>query len=122
MFQTGEQPGMVNNEKHARFFWPTLRGIALILASCGFIAYLAESLHGDNWGMGFPVFVVGSVALLTMTPRPGTAIKREGTEQLSQLPWFLIAYCVITGVGFNWICVFRAFSQRHGFSRLQLCV
>jgi hypothetical protein len=105
---------MVKKAQYARFFWPTLRGITLILASCGFIASYSGLLHGENWGL--PVFVVGTIALVAMTAKPD-AIEDEGTEKFAQrrVPWSLIAYGIITGVGFNWVCVFRAFSRQYAF-------
>jgi|SRR5579859_1963915 len=105
--------------KSTSFFWPTLRGIALIVASCGFIAFLSESLHREYWGIGLPVFIVGTVALIAMTPLPYTqsAINNEGTLNRIQrrVPWSLIAYSFITGAGFNWMSVFLAFSRKYAF-------
>ena len=105
---------MVKKAQCAGFFWPTLRGITLILAVGGFIASNSGLLHGENWGL--PVFVVGSIALVAMTPKPDT-IEHEGPEKFAQrwVPWSLIAYGIITGIGFNWVCVFRAFSRQYAF-------
>ncbi|MGZ7076007.1 MAG: hypothetical protein ACXVJL_08405 [Candidatus Angelobacter sp.] len=103
----------------ASSFWPILRGITFILASLGFIAFLSGFLHGENWGMGLPLFVVGTVALVAMTPTPDAlpALEGERTGKLAQrrMPWSLIAHCVITGIGFNWMCVFLAFSRQYAF-------
>ena len=110
---------MVKNAKYAASLWLILRGMTLILASLGFIAFLSGFLHGENWGMGLPVFVVGTVALVAMTPTPGalTVPESEGSAKLTQrrIPWSLIAHCLITGIGFNWACVFLGFSRRYAF-------
>src|SRR5712671_4045916 len=101
--QAMEDQGIVKKAKYASFFWPIFHGITLTLASCGFIAFISELLYGGNWGMGLPVFVVGTIALVAMTPKPGTlpAIEDKGAEKLRwrRIPWSLIAYGVITGVG-----------------------
>lgn len=105
--------------KYNCFFWPALRGISLIVASYGFIAFLSELLFGGNSVVGLSVFAVGSLALVAMTPKLATlpTIEDEGTEKLRQrrVPWSLIAYGVINGVGFTWACVFLAFSRRYAF-------
>lgn len=36
--------------KYARFFWPILRGIALIVALWAFIADLQGFMYGERWG------------------------------------------------------------------------
>jgi len=110
---------MVKKAKFACFFWPIFRGITLILASWGFISFLSEFLHGKSWGMGLPVFVVGTFALVAMTPPPDALPAPDGevSEKSTKrrMPWLLIAHCVITGIGFNWACVFLAFSRRYAF-------
>jgi hypothetical protein len=114
----GDQ-GAVKKAKYARFFWPILRGIVLILALCAFIPTLSVFLYDRFAPIGFSVFFLASFALIAMTPRPETlrAIEGAATEKARQhrLPWSLFAYCVITGLGFNWACVFLWFSRRYAF-------
>lgn len=110
----------VNTGKYARFFWPILRGIALIVALCAFIEALSEFLYGGKWGIALPVFMLATYALIAMNPKAETlpTMKGEATEKARQhrLPdWSLVAYCVITGLGFNWCCVFLWFSRKYAF-------
>jgi hypothetical protein len=107
---------MVKKAKFAFSVWEILRGITSILASSGFIVYLSEFLHGENWGMGFLVFVVGTFALAAMTPPP-YVLEGDGTGKLTQhqIPWSLFSHLVIIGIGLNWTYVFLAFSRRYAF-------
>ena len=113
---------MANRERYARALWPTLRGITSILASGGFIAFLAGFLHGKDEGMGLPVFVVGTFVLAAITPPPDAlpALDDEGAGKLTQrrIPWSLFSHAVIIGIGFNWACVFLAFSRRYALLSL----
>ena len=118
-----EDQGIVRKAKHARFFWPILRGIALIVALWAFIAFFSVLLYGikrdaGNWGTAALVFVLASYALVWMNPKPETltVVEGEGPEKARQhrLPdWSLLAYCFITGLGCNWACVFLWFSRRY---------
>jgi hypothetical protein len=110
--------------KKANFFWPAFHGIALILASCGFIASLSEFLDGEDSTVSLLVFVLGTFALVVMSFRQDTlpTIEGEGTEKLKQrrMLWFLFAHCVIIGVGFNWVSAFLVFSRRYTFFSVQV--
>jgi hypothetical protein len=122
------EEGTVERAKYARFFWPALRGITLIVTSYGLIAFLSESLHPEYDGVGWLFFVFGSIVLPLMITPPYPyglpAIVGEPTEPLKQrqIPWFLLAYCVITGAGFNWTCVFLAFSRHYAFFSVPVIV
>ena len=107
-----------------RFWSAIVRGITLILASCGFIAFLSGVLFEGNWVIGFLFWAGGTIVLGALTLRPDTlaTIEDEGANKLRQrrMPWFLIALCVITGVGFNWVWIFLAFSRRYAFFSPQM--
>jgi hypothetical protein len=112
--------GTVNTRKYARFFWPILRAIALIVALGALIEALSELLYGEKWGIALPVFMLATYVLIAMTPEPERlpAMKGQATEKARQhrLPdWSLIVYCVITGLAFNWCCVFLWFSRKYAF-------
>ena len=117
-----EERGTVR-AKYARFFWPVLRGMVLIVALCAFIpflAFLAGLPYGGTWGaaMGGGVFMLASFTLMAMIPKPETvpAIEGKGTARRLRLPdWSLVSYCVITGLGWNWVCAFLWFSRRYAF-------
>lgn len=105
---------------YAGFLWPILRGIALIVALCGFVAFLSEFLYGGKWGIGTAVFVLATCALMALTREPEmpSGTEREADERVTQRgfpDWSLISYCLITGLGFNWVCAFLWFSRRYGF-------
>lgn len=117
--QAIEERGMVK-ARYARFFWPILRGIALIVALWAFIEALSEFLYGGKWGNALPLFMLATYALIAMNPKPETlpTMKGEATEKARRhrLPdWSLVAYCVITSLGFNWCCVFLWFSRKYAF-------
>ena len=106
--------------KHDRFFWPILRGIVVIVAIWGFIAFLSVDLYGGELGFtAFVVFVIAMLAVRVMPFEPATplpAIEGEGTVKAKQyrLPeWSLLAYGVIFSLGCNWECVFLWFSRRY---------
>src|SRR6267154_6690673 len=115
-----EERGTVN-ARYARFFWPVLRGMVLIVALCAFIPFLAGLLYGvygGRWLAAMGVFVLASWALTTMIPEPETlpASGGEVTARYLRPPdWSLVSYLVIVGMGFNWVCVFLWFSRRYGF-------
>jgi hypothetical protein len=117
--QVMKDQDMVKKAKVAFSFWPIVRGITSILASSGFIVFLSEFLHGEKWGIGLLVFVVGTFALAAMTPPPYALplLEGEGTGKLTQrqIPWSLFSHSVIIGIGLNWTCVFLAFSRRYAF-------
>jgi|SRR5579864_379162 len=99
----------------AGFWSPVFRGIAVIGASCGFIAFLSRVLSGRNALGALSFFVAGTVALLALN---SVGIIGEGGANKSsqrRTPWSLIALGVITGVGFNWTWIFLAFSRRYAF-------
>ncbi len=121
---TVEDEGTVKKAKHARFFWPILLGMVSIVGSAASFVVVFELVHGKAWGIGFgiglPVFMLATCAVIAMTPPPRTlpAIEVEATSkarQLSLQAWLLLAYGVIIGLSYNWACVFLWFSQRYAF-------
>src|ERR1700751_1354055 len=119
---TVEDEGTVKMAKHARFFWPILRGMVLTVALCAFVPFLAGILYeerlGTAWAVALTVFVLSTFTLMAMSPRPATlpAAKGKGTaKQLDFPPWSLVSYCILIGLGFNWACVFLWFSRRYAF-------
>jgi hypothetical protein len=127
MIPKGETPEAMKERgavkaKYARFFWPILRGIALIMALCAFVPFLAGFLYEGSWGTGVALgaFGLASFALIVMNLKPETlpATEGEATKKATErrLPdWSLIAYSVVVGLGFNWVCVFLWFSRRYAF-------
>jgi len=117
--QVVEDQGKLKSAKYARFFWPILRGITLIVALSALIPFLSELLYNSFSPVGFSVFVLATYALIWMNPPPKTlpAIEGEATKKVRQLrlPWSLIAYTFFTGLGCNWVCVFLWFSRRYAF-------
>lgn len=121
---TVEDEGTVKKAKHARFFWPILLGMVSIVGSAASFVVVFELVHGKAWGIGFgiglPVFMLATCAVIAMTPPPRTlpAIEVEATSkarQVSLQAWLLLAYGVIIGLSYNWACVFLWFSQRYDF-------
>jgi hypothetical protein len=105
--------------KKTRFGVPMVRGIIVVVASCGFIAFLSRVLSGGDPSVGLLFFVAGTLALGLLTPPPDTlpAIGEEGANKSSQrrTPWSLVTLCVIIGAGYNWTWIFFAFEQRYAF-------
>jgi hypothetical protein len=101
--------------KYARFFWPSLRWMVLIVAFCAFPPSLAGLLYGENLGtiLAFGVLALSTFALIAMTPKPKTLPTTP--RQLGFSGWSLVSYCVLTGLGFSWACVFLYFSRQHPF-------
>ncbi len=115
-----EDQGTVKKAKHAGFFLPILRGIVVVVATWGFIAFLSVDLFGGK--LGFTAFVIFAIAMLALrlmpfepaTPLP--AIKGEGTVKAREyrLPeWSLLVFGTIFSLGSNWECVFLWFSRRY---------
>lgn len=138
MPQVVEDQSTVKKTNYARFFWPILRGIALIVALSAFIADLLGFLYWGKWGTALVVvFFLASFAMMATAPprqslgdlilfiltypglgslRNKTAIEGKGGEKARQqrLPdWSLVIYCVIVGLGCNWACAFLWFSRRY---------
>ena len=117
-----EERGTVK-AKYPRFFGPVLRGMVLIVALCAFIpslAFLAGLPYGGTLGaaVGVVVFMLASFTLMAMIPEPEAppAIEGKGTARRLRLPdWSLVSYCVITSLGWNWVCAFLWFSRRYAF-------
>jgi len=109
----------LKNTESARFFWQTLRGIVVIVALWGFIAFLTVDLYGGELGMtAFTIFALAMVAMRVMFVERGTlgTVEVERTLNAKQhgLPeWSLLAYGVIFSLGCNWECVFLWFSRRY---------
>ena len=106
--------------EYARLFASVLRGMVLIIALCSFIAFLTGLLsgaYGAGWGAAVLVFMLSSFILMRLIPKPETlpAIERERVWKSRQprLPWSLFAYCLITGLGWNWGCAYLWFSRRY---------
>ena len=101
----------------ARLFWPILSGIALIVAMLAFIPHLLVLLHGGKSGIALPVFAVASFVLIAMTRLRETPPAMVGDRTVMavwhRLPWTFVAYCVITGMGYNWVCAVLWFSRRY---------
>ncbi len=115
-----QDQGTVKKAKYARFLWPIFRGIVVLVAAWGFIAFLSVDLYGGELGFtAFVVFAIAMLALRVMPFEPATplhAIEGERTVKATQyrLPeWSLLAFGVIFGVGCNWECVFLWFSRRY---------
>jgi hypothetical protein len=105
-----------SRDSYARFFWPILRALALIVALWAFVVDLPVLLYSGKWGTTWLVFAIASFALIAMTPKPETfpAIEGEGAGKARRrLPWTLLIYCGITGLGYNWACAFLWFSHRY---------
>src|SRR5437016_1929176 len=98
--QAIEERGTVK-AKYARFFWPSLRWMVLIVAFCAFPPSLAGLLYGENLGttLAFGVFALSTFALIAMTPKPETLPTTP--RQLGFPGWSLVSYCVLTGLGFS---------------------
>jgi hypothetical protein len=115
-----EDQGTVRKAKYARFFWPILRGIVVIVGTWSFIAFLSVDLYGGELGFtDFAVFAIAMLALRVMPFEPATplpAIEGERTAKARQyrLPeWSLLVYGTIFSLGCNWECVFLWFSRRY---------
>lgn len=96
--------------KYARFSGPVFRGMILIVMLYAFIALLAGLLYGGKWGTAAVVFVVSSLVLRAKIPKPPerSAIAGEGTVP----DWYIAAYCIVIGLGFDWACAVLWFSRR----------
>jgi hypothetical protein len=109
--------GTVKKANDARLFWPILRGIVLIVAMWAFILSLRGFLYGGNWELAVLVFVPASLALIAITPGRETLPEIEGDKTAwaswQRLPWPIFTYCVITGMGYTWVCAFLWFSRRY---------
>lgn len=116
-----QEQGTVRKSWYARFFWPLLRGIVVVVAAWGFIAFLSVDVYGEKLGMtAFTLFALAMMAMRVMPFEPATPLKIENegkaTARQYRLPeWSLLAYFVIFGVGCNWECVFLWFSRRYDF-------
>lgn len=101
---------------YARFFWPILRGIALIVALWAFAIDFPDLLNLGKWGTSWPVFAIASFALIAMTPKHETIplVEGKGAEKAQRrLPWSLLIYCAITGLSYSWACAFLWFSRQY---------
>jgi hypothetical protein len=112
--QAIEERGTVK-AKYARFFWPGLRWMVLIVAFCAFPPVLAGLLFGENLGtiLALGVFALSTFALIAMTPTPETS--PTTARQLGLPGWSLVSYCVVTGLGYTWACMFLYFSRQYPF-------
>jgi hypothetical protein len=112
----GDQ-GTVKKANYAPLLWPVLRGIALIVALWAFIPYLSVLLYGRESGTSMLVFPVASFVLLVMISQRVIPLAIAGDRSLAgfvrRLPWSLVIYCGITGMGYTWVCAFLWFSRRY---------
>src|SRR5215469_14621990 len=110
--------------RFTRIFWQIVRGIVVIVAAWGFVAFLSFEVYGAQLGFtAFAVSMIATLALRVMPFEPATpslpvegeiAKKRYGLR--TRLPeCSLLAYGVIFSVGSNWVCVFLWFSRRYDF-------
>jgi hypothetical protein len=102
-------------EERARFFEPALCWMVLFVALCAFVPALAGLLYGVNWetGLALGVFALATYALISMTPKPETL--PATVRDIGSPAWSLFSYCITTGLGWNWACVFLWFSRRYAF-------
>jgi hypothetical protein len=111
--------GAVKKANYARFFWPILRGMTLIVALWAFVAFLRVFLYGGEWETAVAVYIVTSLALIAITAKqetlPACGGDRSLRRSLLRLPWPITAYCGITGIGYTWVCVFLWYSRRYPF-------
>ncbi len=63
-----QDQGTVKKAKYARFLWPIFRGIVVLVAAWGFIAFLSVDLYGGE--LGFTAFVVFAIAMLALRVMP----------------------------------------------------
>jgi hypothetical protein len=114
------EPSATMKGKYARFFWPTLRGIALIVALCAFVPFLSGFfLDGGGYVTALSVFMLATFALIWMSILDSPPVTEgEGTATPFRLPWSLASYIVITGLGLNWVCAFLWFSRHCAFFSL----
>jgi hypothetical protein len=82
---------------------PALGGILLIVSLCAFIAFLAAGLNGGKWEAALLVSIGASLALRAIVP------ERELPD------WCLVSFCVVMGVGADWVCAFQWFARRYAF-------
>lgn len=82
-----------------------------------FIPFLRSILYGGKWEIAVLVFVLASLVLIAITPRRETLPEIEGDKAAwaspQRLPWPIVTYCVITGMGYTWACAFLWFSRRY---------
>ena len=106
--------------KYTRFRGPVLRGAVLIVALYASISLLKGLLFGGEWEATALVFIVASLGLKAMIPKPETLPAIEGESSLRagmrRLPdWSVVAYCIVTGLSSTWACAFLWFSRRYAF-------
>ena len=115
-----EDQGTVKKAQYARFFWPILRGIVVIVATCGFIAFLSVDLYGGK--LEFTAFVVFAIAMLALrvmpfepsAPLPPIEGEKHVKAQQYRLPeWSLLVFGAIFSLGCTWECMFLWFSRRY---------
>lgn len=96
--------------------------ILLVVALCAFAPTLAGLLYGQSLvtALAFGVFFLASFALVMISRMSSLEAQPaiEGQEiprQLGLAGWSLISYCAITGLGWNWACVFLSFARQYAF-------
>ena len=106
--------------KNASLCGTVLRGIVLIVALYADVALTKSLLYREQWEVPLLVFAIASWVLIAIASKPETlpAIEGEGAVKGKRwrLPdWSLLSYCLITGLGDNWVCAFLWFSRRYAF-------
>lgn len=110
----------VEHQNAAKTKHAVLRGIVLVVALYAYVASTESLLFRGKWEVPTLFFVVASWALIALARKPETlpAIEGEGvsTRKRWRLPdWSLLSYCLLVGVGNNWVCAFLWFSRRYAF-------
>jgi hypothetical protein len=114
--QANEERGTVK-AKYARFFWPVLLGMVMVVSLCAFIPALAGLLYEGRWEpcWGWGVYVLASFTLAWMIPTLPASEGEKTTRQFRLPEWSLFSYFFIIGLGLNWACAFLWFSRRYAF-------
>ena len=106
--------------KYTGFSASILRGLVLIVALYASISLLKGLLFGGKWEAAALVFMLASLTLKAMIPKPQTIPSVEGESSvragMRRLPdWSVVAYCIVTGLSSTWACAFLWFSRRYAF-------
>jgi hypothetical protein len=106
--------------KYAGLSRTVIRGIILVVALSAYVASIASFLYRRTWEMHMLAFAVANLVLIALVPETETlpAIEGEGAATRKRLrlrDWSLLSYCLIVGMGENWVCAFLWFSRRCTF-------
>jgi len=108
--------------EYARFFWPGLHAVFLVVAFCAFPSSLAGILYGANLrtALALGVFFLASYASSWLARMYMLETPPATPRQFGYAGWLLFVYCVVTGLGWNWACMFLWFSRRYAFFSIQV--